>query len=139
MEDRSRHTIAPVRHRLEVRRAHHAYVPLTPAGLMIPDEASPAKETKKRFHVSVPSRYYGAQHIETPDYVHENDGPQEQHQPDGLWTLVIDKNRKHTHRTRAHRVSIGSPEMHLDALFEEHEKGKVVAAYLCASFFFVNS
>lgn len=136
VEHRSRHTIAPVRHRLEVRRAHHAYVPLTPAGLMIPDEASPAKESKKkRYHVSVPSRYYGAQHIKTPDYVHENDGPHEQHQPDGRWTLVIDKNRKHAHRTRAHRVSIGSPEMHLDALFEEHEKGKVVAAYLCDFFF----
>ncbi|KAG0024684.1 hypothetical protein BGZ81_007619 [Podila clonocystis] len=124
VEHRSRQAAVPVRHRLEVRRAHHAYVPLTPAGLMIPNEAAPTKESKKKRHVSAPSRNYGAQHIETPDYVHENDCSQEQDQPDGLWTLAIDKNHRQTHRLRAHRVSIGTPEMHLDALFDEHEQGR---------------
>ncbi|KAG0028443.1 hypothetical protein BGZ82_008430 [Podila clonocystis] len=123
VEHRSRQATAPVRHRLEVRRAHHAYVPLTPAGLMIPNEAAPTKESKKKRHLSVPSRNYGAQHIKTPDYVHENDSSQEKDQPDGLWTLAIDKNHRQTHRLRAHRVSIGTPEMHLDALFDEHEQG----------------
>ncbi|KAG0325433.1 hypothetical protein BG000_001820 [Podila horticola] len=86
-------------------------------GLMIPDEASSTQESKKKRHVSVPSRNYGAQHIETPDYVHENDGPHQQDQPDGLWSLAIEPNDKHIHRGRACHISSGTPEMHLDALF----------------------
>ncbi|KAF9326480.1 hypothetical protein BG006_010095 [Podila minutissima] len=122
VEHHSHQGAAPVRHRLEVRRAHHAYVPLTPAGLMIPDEVSPIKESKKKRHISVPSRNCGAQHIKTPDYVHENDGPQEQEQPDGLWTLVFNKNHMQTHQLRAHRILTGTPEMSVTHTRHHHKE-----------------
>ncbi|KAG0347701.1 hypothetical protein BG004_007184 [Podila humilis] len=108
----------PLRQRHYVQQAHIANRVITTDGLRIPTKELPQNEPKMRHHISVPSRNYGSQHVETPEYVHEHDHPMDRTHPEGdSWTLAIDKNHKHIHRTRAHRPPVGTPEMHLDEFF----------------------